>query len=438
ACALLTPVKTCVHCAPTISLPRQNDTRPHCANDTAPEEQKQVQAARVLRLGEASSVVALAAELGVHRTTMYRWMRQKNVLASAAPNKYYAIVPSRQNLYVKHPNLEQRLLSWITEMRKNQSLCVSMQCLLLMHSRFDGELFASRSRGANIEFLRRFLKRNRLSIRRITHKGRKIRSDMEVMLLVASKFSHSIQYAIKECGALSYATGPSKYGSVFNMDQTAIYIDMNGKTTIDFVGTSTVDVRQGSEVNGFRCSVFLAASATGVKLPPLVVFAGIPGGPVSQDVWNPFFGHSSCEHTIWKPSVDGCRLLLLDSLKVHKMNSVRTVLEEDCCTQVEFVPPGITGLAQPMDVAVMKPFKDYVRYLAYHIDHEFPKTPQEKRQLTSRFVAEGWASISPATIRKGFAKSGILPTGPRDIEDRFRVPTNAEEEAPIQEVDQEE
>lgn len=43
------------------------------------------------------------------------------------------------------------------------------------------------------------------------------------------------------------------------------------------------------------------------------------------------------------------------------MNSVRTVLEEDCCTQVEFVPPGITGLAQPMDVAVMKPFKDYVR-----------------------------------------------------------------------------
>ncbi|KAF4129391.1 DDE superfamily endonuclease, partial [Phytophthora infestans] len=413
----------------------------------------------LLRLGEASSVVALAAELGVHRTTMYRWMRQKNALASAAPNKYYASVPSRQNLYVKHPNLEQRLLSWITEMRKNRSLCVSMQCLLLMHSRFDGELFTSRSRGANIEFLRRFLKRNRLSITRITHKGRKIRSDMEIMLLVASKFSPSIQYAIEECGALSYATGPSKYGSVLNMDQTAIYIDMNGKTTIDFVGTPTVDV------NGFRCSVFLAASATGVKLPPLVFFAGIPGGPVSQDVWNPSFGHSSCEHTvqkkafcneavmqewiqrvlskllwyyIWKPSVDGCRLLLLDSLKVHKMNSVRTVLEEDCCTQVEFVPPGITGLAQPMDVAVMKPFKDYVRYLAYHIDHEFLKTPQEKRQHFSRFVAEGWASISPATIRKGFAKSGILPTGPRDIEDRFRVLTYAEEEAPILEVDQEE
>ncbi|KAF4132345.1 DDE superfamily endonuclease, partial [Phytophthora infestans] len=327
-----------------------------------------------------------------------------------------------------------RLLSWITEMRKNRSLCVSMQCLLLMHTRFDGELFARRSRGANIEFCAAF-----------------------------SNFSHSIQYAIEECGALSYATGPSWARGIrlcVQHGQTAIYIDVNGKTTIDFVGTPTVDARQGSEVNGFRCSVFLAASATGVKLPPLVVFAGIPGGPVSQDVWNPSFGHSSCEHTIWKPPIDGCRLLLLDSLKVHKMNSVRTVLEEDCCTQVEFVPPGITGLAQPMDVAVMRPFTDYVRksYLAYHIDHELPKldacpgrlnqtsikkvwavskTPQEKRQPISRFVAEGWASISPATIRKGFAKSGILPTGPRDIEDRFRVPTYAEEEAPILEVDQE-
>ncbi|ETL43068.1 hypothetical protein L917_06180 [Phytophthora nicotianae] len=30
-----------------------------------------------------------------------------------------------------------------------------------------------------------------------------------------------------------------------------------------------------SEVNGFRVSVFLAASATGHTLPPLIVFAGV-------------------------------------------------------------------------------------------------------------------------------------------------------------------
>eukprot|EP00644_Phytophthora_capsici_P010762 jgi/Phyca11/14693/fgenesh1_pg.PHYCAscaffold_9_\ len=103
----------------------------------------------------------------------------------------------------------------------------------------------------------------------------------------------------------------------------------------------TVDVMQGSSVNGFRASVFLAASATGNKLPPLIVYAGVPGGPVSQE--NAY---------IWKPSV----------LKTHKMASVRRALEERCCTQVEFVPPGVTGVSQPMDVAVMKPFKDYVNF----------------------------------------------------------------------------
>eukprot|EP00644_Phytophthora_capsici_P019748 jgi/Phyca11/22030/fgenesh1_pg.PHYCAscaffold_436_\ len=58
----------------------------------------------------------------------------------------------------------------------------------------------------------------------------------------------------------------------------------------------TVGVMQGSSENGFRASVFLAASAAGNKLESLL----------------------------------------------------------------QFVPPGVTGVSQPMDVAVMKPFKDYV------------------------------------------------------------------------------
>ncbi|KAE9025908.1 hypothetical protein PF005_g15234 [Phytophthora fragariae] len=75
---------------------------------------------------------------------------------------------------------------------------------------------------------------------------------------------------------------------------------MNGRTTVDFVGAQTVDVVQGSAVNGFRVSVFLAASATGDKLPPFVVFAGMPGGPVSQEVFNPAFGAAAAEHTVQK------------------------------------------------------------------------------------------------------------------------------------------
>ncbi|KAE8909301.1 hypothetical protein PF002_g4656 [Phytophthora fragariae] len=35
--------------------------------------------------------------------------------------------------------------------------------------------------------------------------------------------------------------------------------------------------------------VFLAASATGHKLPPLIVYAGVPGARVSAKVQDPVF-----------------------------------------------------------------------------------------------------------------------------------------------------
>ncbi|KAE9000890.1 hypothetical protein PR002_g18060 [Phytophthora rubi] len=74
-------------------------------------------------------------------------------------------------------------------------------------------------------FIRRFLKHNRLTVRRITHKDRKKRSDMEE---VANVFSHSILRTVEEDGILPYIDGPDKYASMYNIDQTAVYVDMNG------------------------------------------------------------------------------------------------------------------------------------------------------------------------------------------------------------------
>ncbi|KAE9118463.1 hypothetical protein PF010_g8208 [Phytophthora fragariae] len=244
------------------------------------------------------TVIAASAAVGVHRSTWYRWKGQEAVIKSAAedaPAKFYT--HRSTEMYIGNPSLEKKFLDWIVEMRKNRYLCVSMECLLLMLGLYDPERVKTRSRNWNMSFIRRFLKRNRLSIRRITHKGRTKRPDME---LVANAFSRSIQHAIEEDGILSSERGDAKPAAVFNMDQTAVYIGIAGNRTIDFVGNATVDVQQGSEINGFRASVFLTASATGLKLPPLIVFAGIPGGPVSQEVWSPAFGSPEAEHTVQK------------------------------------------------------------------------------------------------------------------------------------------
>ncbi|KAE9327179.1 hypothetical protein PF008_g16467 [Phytophthora fragariae] len=257
---------------------------------------------QALKLLEAASTtaVAVAAAVGVDRSTLHRWKKDADRIAASSPSQCFADPRARAHVYVQQPELEQRLLEWIVNMRKNRYLCVSTNCLLLMHSKFAPALFASRSQAASLMFIRRFLKRNRLTVRRITHKGRKKRSDMEE---VANVFSHSILRTVEEDGILSYINGPDKYASVYNMDQTAVYIDMNGRTTVDFVGAQTGDVVQESAINVFRVSVFLAASAT--------------------EVFNPAFGAAAAEHTVqknaycdatvmldwiervWKPSVDG-------------------------------------------------------------------------------------------------------------------------------------
>ncbi|KAE9111008.1 hypothetical protein PF010_g10962 [Phytophthora fragariae] len=99
----------------------------------------------------------------------------------------------------------------------------------------------------------------------------------------------------------------------------------------------------------------------------------------------------------------------------------------------EFIPTGITGIAQPMDVAVIKSFKDNVRhsYLAFHVEYQFPETRDQKRGLISSFVSEAWRNVSKESIRREFIKSGIIPVVPRDRFDCFRISAELEEEAPI-------
>ncbi|OWZ00960.1 hypothetical protein PHMEG_00027746 [Phytophthora megakarya] len=184
---------------------------------------------------------------------------------------------------------------------------------------------------------------------------------------------------------------------------------MNGRTTVDYVGSPTVNVVQGSTVNGFRVSVFLAASATGKKLPPFVVFTGVPGGPVSQEISNPEFGASTVEHTVQK----------MHTVMLRCGNPQLTVgadlrESQECCTQVEFVPPGVTG----MDVSVMKAFKNQVTnaYLQYHINHPFPANSH---------------AIPAKVIVNGFIKAGLIPIGPRDNSNRFLVPQMSASDVPL-------
>ena len=69
---------------------------------------------------------------------------------------------------------------------------------------------------------------------------------------------------------------------VVNMDETNVYFDMHGEITLARRGERTISVRTtGSNA---RCTVCLAVSKSGVKLPPLVIFKGKRNGRIVREL----------------------------------------------------------------------------------------------------------------------------------------------------------
>ncbi|KAF4128921.1 hypothetical protein GN958_ATG21899 [Phytophthora infestans] len=81
-----------------------------------------------------------------------------------------------------------------------------------------------------------------------------------------------------------------------------------------------------------------------------------------------------------------------------------------------------------MDVSVMQVFKKRCRelYVAHHIDNGFSPDPAARRDLITRIVVQAWNEVPAKTIQRGFIRAGIVPSGPRESNGRFRVAKQAQ------------
>ncbi|KAG2821889.1 hypothetical protein PC113_g22407 [Phytophthora cactorum] len=231
---------------------------------------------------KSAPVVQVTTQLGVHRSSVYRWRKHAKALEAnkKAGNKYYVRTSAHDALRVRYPVLEKQLLDYVAEIRKNRKLCVTTKCLILMMAKFDPAFVRARQYTALCSWTGRFLKRNHL-------------------VEVADSFVNSVNVTVEMDGILSFHKSfEPKYSGLFNMDQTAIFVDNPSKLTIDYRGTTNSDTIQGSSENTGRCSVFLCGSATGEKLPPFVVFAGVPGCRVADSVTAPTFRSPAVEHIV--------------------------------------------------------------------------------------------------------------------------------------------
>jgi hypothetical protein len=126
----------------------------------------------------------------------------------------------------------------------------------------------------------------------------------------------------------------------------------------------------------------VAVTANGEFLKPMIVFKGKPGGRIEREFSDyPDGSTYAVQEKAWmseplclrwveevvKPWAESAPdgivpYLLLDSYKCHLMKSVVDAIQ-DLGIEVEHVPGGCTGLAQPVDVGINKPLKNRIRCL---------------------------------------------------------------------------
>ena len=98
-------------------------------------------------------------------------------------------------------------------------------------------------------------------------------------------------------------------------------------------------------------------------------------------------------------------LLYLDSFAVHMMGSVVGAIQA-LGVEVKFIPPGCTGLVQPVDVGYNKAFKSKVKeqcneWLFQH-DPDLP-VPKTSRRDVVEWILAAEANISVETRRAYFS-----------------------------------
>ena len=131
-------------------------------------------------------------------------------------------------------------------------------------------------------------------------------------------------------------------------------------------------------------------------------------------------------------------LLLMDRAAFHVTPAILSTLRSHRIIP-SIIPGGCTGLLQPLDTAVNKPFKEYLReYTDIYLDEQAvnghdmtTSSVSDKRILTTHVVARAWSAFcqqKPYLIRKAFRDVGVtLPiSGSCDDEIHIKGFTAAE------------
>jgi hypothetical protein len=213
--------------------------------------------------------------------------------------------------------------------------------------------------------VRRFCRANGVVLRRKTHQSQE---DPKEKLEIATKFLDSMRPRIHQANR-----HPS---FIINMDQTPYNPSDTTKRTLAKKGSKTVYGKTVKTSVG-RITACLGVCADGTKLEPLLIYKAKPSGSVQKEFRKyPKGARYMVQQNAWCD--ERCMLywvdnilalyvsnvpkgvvpyLLLDKYTCHYQGSVARAIE-DLGVEWDILPGGCTGLIQPIDVGINKPWKN--------------------------------------------------------------------------------
>jgi len=299
-----------------------------------------------------------------------------------------------------------------------------------------------------------FLSRNGITLRFTTNKSQKIPEDYLNQILSWMRFNRRNSQVPGGTSGQHEGSIVDRYGldSICNLDETPLPFEyLDGQTNADKWSNSVQVKSTASGWDKRQATLVLAVFGSGVPyVRPMIIFKGKEkyNGWRTQyftrkreeeerqydtrvDVrWNETaYANANLlinwiETSLVPVLPSGPRLLALDVAKFHYTEEVLCTLHSHDII-ASLIPAGCTGLVQPLDVAVNKPFKNILRNILDDLLDKYQSQHQvnlrelrtsdtsaiaERRILVTQAVREAWEQFSTSQhdlIIKTFRKLGL-------------------------------
>lgn len=300
-----------------------------------------------------SNAHAAANHFGINRSSVIDWLAKEDQLKKAEePETTRHICGWRARYSV----LDAEIFDFLSNER-SAGRSVSNKQLMDKALDIAPKLNVPGTFKASCMWLKRWKQRNKVSMRCDTNDSQKLPVDYWNMLQVfrTSIIQQRAKYNIKPA-------------HIFNMDQTMCRFDMVPTRTNDSIGRKSIRiVSTKATKKGF--TVALCANGAGEKVPAVIIFKENGGklGPrvrekincppnvlvmASTNGWMTSNLYHWWLNTVYGSDMAARRLLLVDNYKAHVTDESKRIVNENCNSELIFVPAGCTSLVQPMDVSI--------------------------------------------------------------------------------------